>query len=386
MKFVFNDGEQIGVYDNGKTGLFVSNYIVNYKDAMLKSQKNKEWKKKSTELYDNYGFLEQDEGDVQAKITSVALSGEANKIVYAYEANFTHGIYLKQLDDELKTEAHIVSSDENSFDGLFTLSSGRMLCGVRPDTVTENIAVFDKNGDYKTITDGDSLDENPSYEESENAIYFNSYGVGRDASNAFVKYLPSEIYRLNLHTMDIDEVLSDARYSFVKPKKRADGLYFIRTPAFEREGNPLLEILLIPVRLVQAIAGFISSFVMCFAGKPLVEGQSSKDISNKDKRKIFINHNLINVDKQLKKNKKTTDYGFIPLDYKLMKIENGKDTVLFSGVADYCFSDDGTLIFTNGKHIFSYANGVKTKLVDTDFCVHLGGIEKTGSDDGFFGL
>lgn len=93
-------------------------------------------------------------------------------------------------------------------------------------------------------------------------------------------------------------------------------------------GNPIVEILMIPVRIVQAIAGFISAFVMCFSGKSLVSGQSGRSAigdgsaakKGGDAKKVFINNNLLNVDKELKKNKKQEDYGFIPSSWKIVRL------------------------------------------------------------------
>jgi hypothetical protein len=156
--------------------------------------------------------------------------------------------------------------------------------------------------------------------------------------------------------------------------------------------------LLIPVRIIQGIVGFISAFVRCFAGKSMVAGESGRSVmgdggaaknGKRDAKKIFINNNLINVDKELKKNKKREDYGFIPSSWKLVRlVRGGAEVELASGVADYCLvEEDGKtqFVYTNGKHIFSFAEGEKRKkLVDTDFCLKVGGILKAQSGDNLF--
>ena len=44
MKFVFSDGEQLGVYKDGAVQKFESNYIVHYRETAVRSAKTKECK------------------------------------------------------------------------------------------------------------------------------------------------------------------------------------------------------------------------------------------------------------------------------------------------------------------------------------------------------
>lgn len=401
MRFVFSDGEELGVYSDGDIKKFDSNYIVRYRETALRDAKSKEWKKKgrAARMTEDYYFESRDETRVEAAVHGVALTGEENKIIYAFSVNDTSAVYSKLLDDEIKTEAHVVSSNEVEFMSVSCNSDGRMLASVQTDPVTSKIAVFPKDGgDYKCLTGGDSLDENPCFDFGGKAILFNSYGVGRDENNNFVEYVPSEICRLDLATMDVFAVASDPKFSYIKPLVDSEGnIYCIKKPGTEKTDNPLLEILLIPVRIVQALAGFLSMFVMCFTGKPLVSGQSGRSVNSgggaakngrADAKKIFINNNLLNVEKELKKNKKQEDYGFIPSSWKIVRL--GKDgngeTEIASGAADFCIVEENgveKIVYTNGRHIFSVADGEKRKkLVNTDFCLKVGGLTdvKTNSD------
>lgn len=404
MRFCFSDGEKLGVYSDGEVQRSDCNYIVNYRETAIRDSKSKEWKRqgKAAQMMAEGYYFNEGEESVQAAIHGVALTEEENRIVYAFSVNNSSGIYSKLLDDELKTEAHIVSSNEVEFMSVSCNGDGEMLAAVQVDSVTSRIAVFPKNsGDYKCVTGGDSLDENPSFDYTGKAVLFNSYGVGRDANNNFVEYAPSEIYRLNLSTLEVEELASDPKFSYIKPVSDQEGnVYCIKKPGSEKTGgNPLVEILLIPVRLVQAIAGFLSMFVMCFAGKPLVSGQSGRSVDlgggaakngKADAKKIFINNNLLNVDKELKKNKKQEDYGFIPSSWKLVRLgKNGEaERELASGVADFCIVEENgvkNFVYTNGKHVFSLVEGQKRKkLFDTDFCLKVGSLTRAQTGDGLF--
>jgi len=402
MKFVYADGEKLCYYEDGKTQTFESNYILNYRETVKRSAQNKKWKtegKLAREFDDGY-YFDRNSESVEASIRALALTEKENELIYAVTVNESSGVYKKAIDREDKTEAHVVSSSESEFQSLTKNNLGGMLAAVQNSPVTANIAVFEKDGgDYKCVTGGDSLDENPSYSTDGKSVYFNSYGVGRDANNNFIQYMPSEIYKLDLSSLDVETVVSNEKFSYIKPIPDGKGnLYCIKKPGTEKTGgNPLLEILMIPVRLVQACAGCISAFVMCFSGKPLVSGQSASEMGdvskgkNVDKKKVFINNNLISVDEQLKKNKKQDDYGFIPSSWKLVLLSpSGEEKELASGVADYCLTKvnaDMVPVFTNGKHIFSLQEGKKKKLVDTDFCLRVGGTPTEQTEDtDFFGM
>ena len=175
-------------------------------------------------------------------------------------------------------------------------------------------------------------------------------------------------------------------------KDGAGNLYCIRKPGEERQGeNAFLQILMIPVRIVEAIVGFVSAFVACFAKKPLVSGGSAQTVSSGgdvvknggDPKKMLVNNHLINVEKELKRNGKKEEYGFIPKTWTLVRLkqdENGKyegEYELARGVADYCIVEENgetLLVYTNGKRVFALKEDKdgtlsKKKLFETDCCV-----------------
>ena len=382
MEFLFIDGEKLCVYKDKKVKTYESGYITRYRETSLVTAKNTEWKKKGRpERLLNEGYLFDEEEGVYAVLHAVSPTTKENQILYSFTVNETSGIYRKYLNDEKKTEAHIISSNEVDFTTLSNTSSG-LLATVKKGDVTADIALFSEDqSEYKCLTGGDSLDENPSFQK-DGKILFNSYGVGRDENNNFLEYAPSEIYSLNLQTMEIQELLSSEEFSFVKPIESPEGFYCIKKPAKEKEKrNPLLEILLIPVRIVQGIVGFVSFFVTMFSGKQLVKdnrrGSSMARNFKKDERKIFVQNNFIKVENELKRNSKEDFYGFIPKTWKLVeiKIENNEilEREIISGVCDYCVLEDGVIVCTNGKHIFSIKTTEKAYevkgLASTDCCL-----------------
>lgn len=401
MKFTFIDNENLCVYDDGKIEKYDSAYITNYRETVLRDCKNKEWKKKSDAmLYDDFFSGDQ---RVDVELLSISPTTEANRLIYAFSVNESAGIYYKYTDDEKKTEAHILSSNDVTFRDVVVNCRGEIAGVVQSSPLTSDIAIFSKDGgDYKCVTGGDSLDEHPFFGKNGD-VYFNSYGVGRNLDNEFVQYAPSEILKLNVHSRQIDTLLSDGKNSYIKPVFDKEGnLYCIRKPGDDKEkSNLFLNILLVPVRIVEALVGFVSLFVTIFAGKPLVDGKGKNSLGgsaakNADGKKTFVNNHMLNVEKELKRNAKDGDGGFIPRSWKLVKIsKNGDDfgkeylpsaaVELASGVADFCLLDENgesLFLYTNGKKVFSLTEkGEKKKLFNAEFCVKLGVLQPCNEDE-----
>lgn len=372
-KFLFADGSDICVYDGGKVTKFSSLFIENYKNNTMNIERAKTWKH-SGEGAQFRGDVRPGEDKVvfESSVNGIFPTSDDNEIIYSFEINNTSGIYRKRLDDEKAAEAHVISSVDYVFGGgCFDARSNALVISLKRNFYNSDIALFDvKSGDYKTVTEGDTLDDEPFISPDDgNIVYFTSRGVGRDGKGTFGGFSNSAIYRLNLNTVEVDEIKTDERYSYFKPVMHGGKLYAIKTPAKEKGANPLVEIILIPFRIIQAIANFINVFVCAFTGKSLASGGSNPAKGRDfDSRKEFIKGNLINFEKEMKKNrKKGGDFGFIPLSWQLVEVASGD--VIKSGVADYDITADGTFIVTNGKHIFAVKDGKTKKLCDTESCL-----------------
>ncbi|MCX4287063.1 MAG: hypothetical protein OSJ68_07250, partial [Clostridia bacterium] len=109
---------------------------------------------------------------------------------------------------------------------------------------------------------------------------------------AFAGYSNSAVCKLDLSAMDISEVLASEKYNYIKPVFHGGRLYVIKTPAKEKGANPLLEIILIPFRIIQAIANFINLFVTACTGKSLASGGDIPAKGrNYDGRKEYVKGN-----------------------------------------------------------------------------------------------
>lgn len=377
-KFLFADGEEVCLYDDGKITRQQSKFISNYKTAAINVERAKSWKQ-SGEGAQFRGDVQRvsSEDDFKSAINGVYFTDNDGEAAYSFTVNGTSGIYKMRLGDEKAEEVHIINSLDYEFSGGCLDSGSDMLATeLRRNFYNSDIALFDlTSGDYKTVTDGDTLDSDAFISpENGNVIYFSSRGVGRDMNGSFAGYSNSTVCKLDISRCDIEEVAVSDKYHYYKPEVFGRKLYALRIPAKEKKPNPVIEIILIPFRIIQAIANFINVFVTAFTGKSLASGGSNPAKGREyDSRKEYVKGNLINVEKEMKKNarKSKGDYGFVPLSWQVVEVASGN--VIKSGVADYDILSDGTFIVTNGKHIFAVSDGKSKKLCDTGNCLKVAG-------------
>lgn len=374
IKFTYADGQDICVFDGEKTVKYSSGYIEKYKRNAENSRRATEWKKTGEGAVFRGDATVDDASEVviESSIGGIYPCTESDWVVYSFTVNGTSGIYKKCLTDEKTPETHVINShDFNFYGGMLDASNGKLVVSAQRGYFAD-IALFDvDSSDFKTLTDGDTLDVDPYISPDERGIiYFSSRGAGRDGKGNFVKFSPASICKLDLNAMTVDEVVASPKYNYFKPVRHGGKLYAIKAPVKEKSGNPFLEIILIPWRILQGIANFINIFVTATTGKGLTEGGPNpargKDY---DSRYVTVAGNMIDVNKQLKKNasKRDTDYGFIPKSWQLVELGSGE--VIKSGIGDFDVAEDGTIIATNGKRIFAIKDGKSKKVCNAEFCV-----------------
>ncbi len=375
-RVIFTDGTEIAVLDEKGLRKTESERIRRMKEYAETRKRSAEWK------YGGEGALFRGDFDrslsdsTTAYVNAVQACGD--EVFYSFSTDGMSGVYRKNLTDEKQPEAHVFTSSELQILSMhLDAKGGRLAVTVCRDGVTSQIGLIDcRTSELKTLTEGDSRDAHPCFSVTRAGyILFDSAGAGRNYQGEFTgKYAPSRIYRVNTEGTEIEEVAFDPTRSLIRPKESADGtLYCIRRPSEEKSGgNAFTEILLIPVRLVQAIALFLQSFVRRFTGKSLVSGGDNPVKGREtDSRKLYVDGNLIQVEKELRRNRRFKDqeYGFIPRSWELVRRDGEKWTVIARGVCDYSFGEDGTLYYTDGKHVFSLKDGKKRKAADADLCL-----------------
>lgn len=388
--FTFADGEEIGVWDGQSVRTLRSAFITNYKTNAEGIARSKAWKTSGSGAVFRESYHDPAALTFDGQITGAYPAG-GGEVIYSFKIDNSSGIYRLSACDDKLPESHIINSVELSFGcGSYNAASGELAASVARSYYNSDIALFNcTTGDYKTITEGDTADEDPFIcDDNSSVIYYSSRAVGRDAHGEFVEYAPSAIYKLDLSNMSLEEVASSQKFSYFRPVVRGGELYAIKSPVKSaNKGNALLDIVLIPYRILQAIAGFISLFVNVFAGKSITSsGANPAKGRNYDSRKIKIAGNLIDVEKEAKRNakKKDSDYGIVPSGWKLVNLTRGEE--LASGVAAFDIAPDGSVYYTNGRRIFCIKDGKRSKICNTSMCLHINCVHNGEKSGDLFGI
>ena len=395
-KIVFSDGDSIRVLDEGEEGTYASQYIADYRERMRRMVKNKEWKHSGMGAVfrgDTMSEVGMDsETRVDAYINSVHAAGE-DKELYTFTVNQTSGVIEKTLSAKKDGERFILhTNDGELLSSDYNVTDGKFVAELRRGEISSDLVLLDtERGDYVSITDGDSRDENPSFSKKRpGVVLYDSLAAGRNARGEFVEYAPAAVYEYDLNTLDLKEIRASEKYSYIKPVEDENGdIYCIRKPAKERERhNPVVEILLIPYRLLMAIVNFIQIFVVFFTGKTMTGGGNNPAKGrDTDSRQMIIRGNVIEVDKEIARNKKfkDKDLAFIPASWKLVRIRGGEEEEMKSGICDFSLAEDG-VVCTNGRKVFFLKEGKSEKIAEGELVLNVSTVTRAPESGDLFDL
>ena len=199
-KIVFSDGDSIRVLDEGEEGTYASQYIADYRERMRRMVKNKEWKHSGMGAVfrgDTMSEVGMDsETRVDAYINSVHAAGE-DKVLYTFTVNQTSGVIEKTLSAKKDGERFILhTNDGELLSSDYNVTDGKFVAELRRGEISSDLVLLDtERGDYVSITDGDSRDENPSFSKKRpGVVLYDSLAAGRNARGEFVEYAPAAVY------------------------------------------------------------------------------------------------------------------------------------------------------------------------------------------------
>ena len=395
-KIVISDGDSIRVLDEGEEGTYASQYIADYRERMRRMVKNKEWKHSGMGAMfrgDTMSEVGMDsETRVDAYINSVHAAGE-DKVLYTFTVNQTSGVIEKTLSAKKDGERFILhTNDGELLSSDYNVTDGKFVAELKRGEISSDLVLLDtERGDYVSITDGDSRDENPSFSKKRpGVILYDSLAAGRNARGEFVEYAPAAVYEYDLNTLDLKEIRASEKYSYIKPVEDENGdIYCIRKPAKERDRhNPVVEILLIPYRLLMAIVNFIQIFVVFFTGKTMTGGGNNPAKGrDTDSRQMIIRGNVIEVDKEIARNKKfkDKDLAFIPASWKLVRIRGGEEEEMKSGICDFSLAEGG-VVCTNGRKVFFLKDGKSEKIAEGELVLNVATVTRAPESGDLFDL
>lgn len=369
--------EKIYCFDGKKTKELPSTSLAGYIDRVYQNAQAKEWKTggsgaRFTDTFDPYDATDRVQN---IRVFTDCVCPKSDGLFFTQTIDGISGLYIKREG----VEDGIVFSDNTTVYTDFDLANGEVVIAAEYKGES-HIGICPQNSTHlQMLTEGESLDSYPTWSRFEDkVIYYSSAGfaiesgrapeaeetfspMGRmlAAQNKAARSVgPTALYRLDTNNREIEELISDDRFDFLRAKSDKDGnLYFIKKPYQPPKDNVsvfgcLLDILLFPFRLIRALLGFLNIFSMVYSGKAIRQSGSSAT-KNKDEKSLYLDGNMINAEKELKNNRKKGDKhpGIIPRTYELCKLApNGEITVLKRGVVAYTLAEDG-IYYSNGSAV-----------------------------------
>ena len=305
--------------------------------------------------------------DIRLPITGLS-AGTDERFVYAINFERGGGLYFKHPDPNEPETPILVHSSTNFFE-LDVNQSGRIAVSCADNYLERHIAVLQPNSTHlQYTTEGECNDCNPKWSrKDENVLYYDSAGIGYNSAGHFAGFGPRSIYRLNTATGELHEVLEHPAFDHCYPFEDKDGnLYFIRRPHKQSSGGmTIIDLITAPFKILRALGGMLDLFTRRHTGESLKSsGANPAKLNQKSQEQIYIDGNLLEAEKTLKKNAAAGDKnpGYAPQDWELiMKTPDGEEKVLQKSVMSYCITPQG-ITYSNGKYIISNNHATKVHL------------------------
>ena len=395
MKATFNYIANGKMYRfDGEKSHEISSWVLNSYISKVKSKAERnEWKYNGTgAAFTGSAVPNASASEAVSSIFSrVNCLGEHDgNLLYSMDIDSTNGIYRKSDDSE--SEGMVLCSSSTAY-REFDIKANKMVVSAA-FAGESHIGILDlRTGRFDTYTEGRVRESYPVWSGvSDDEVYFCSAGLPEKDQNApeerqsprgisdivnemysstSVILGPSAICMLNISEGSLTEILSDDGYNFTHPYSAPDGsLYYIRKPYKNASGGKslgcLADLFMMPIRLFQALFGFLNVFSAKYSGKTL----SRSDVKKKNDSELFIDGNLINAERELKENARRGDKnpGIIPRSWELHRRDNsGRDTVVRAGVTAYKILDNGDILISNGSHVILIdKNGREEKILSAD--------------------
>lgn len=221
------------------------------------------------------------------------------------------------------------------------------------------------------VTEGDSFDTAPCWiPEEKPGLVFQSAGIGRTKDGHYGGLGPFTIQQLDVESGELITLANDPKFDFLTPRVTQDRtLYYIKRPYKGTEQPSFLDhvkdFLLFPFRLGRAFFGFLNFFSIMYSGRQL------RTIKTADAKPLPLPQMILwgNIVKAQQADADNPNPGLVPDTWQLArKRPQGKEEIVETGVACFDVTDEGRLLFSNGRRITEWMPGkAKTQLTESEF-------------------
>lgn len=295
---------------------------------------------------------------LQVECSAVTRGPQPRELTFAVRVGELGGLFDTSLADE--NERRLLHRARLRVEELDRHpETGVLVYAEAADNGTIHLAIkrpLDNSG--HEITEGDAFDQAPSWVPgSEHLLVYQSAGLARNARGWVAGVGPFVLHELDLATGTVTTLLEDADHDLLLPHKLRDGsLLFIQRP-YEGSGRvnygrALLDVLLLPLRLLETLFHFLNFKSLMYSGKPLSKAGNVR-AANPDLRKLVLWGRAIEAEKEARKANPDEPRQLAPDSWQLiLRRPDGNERTLARGVLGYDVARDGTIMYTTGKAVY----------------------------------
>lgn len=364
-----------------------SKFASEVRERLLRVAQRNAWKTQGTGAQFMYGRLmnsrllwgqdaDEDDEAVMMSVRSLTRGAAGSEVLFALGGRGVNGLF--SFDPETLDERRVVHGADHLYEDLaLDRTHNLVACSTPKRDGSSSIAVMSPDAtDYAELTEGDSLDFNPSWVPGQRReLVFASSGIARDGGGAARSFAPTIIHRLDIDNAQMEEVAQEKGFDLIHPAMTTDGtLYYIRRPHYAGDKPSFwranLDFLLFPVRLLFALMSFLNFFTTRYTGKQLT---TAGDEARKgaDVRQMMTWDNLIRA-REKTKDANADPESLVPSSWNLVRQRGMKTETLAKGVSSYDVTGDGAIVYTNGGAIYHLTpDGTRTKVCEGQYISHV---------------
>ena len=320
----------------------------------------------------SWGIQPRDAGEMPIAINGLSPGCREGQLLYTLNTPDISGIFVLREGDYF--EQRIFHSADHRVAQVSALPGHDQIAFVlRQRDGGASLALMTSEGkEFTEITQGDSIDEFPHWVPGRpGSLVFQSAGIGRDARGIIAARGPYCIQQIDVTAGEMKYLAENEKFDLLAPQISSDGsLYYIRRPyqaprGRASVGQTLLDILLFPFRLVNALFEYLNFFSMTYSGKPLKTSGNARS-KEMDMRRLMLMGNYVNALEVMKHSGDQESPGLVPSNWELVRCASGgagPAEVQAKGVLSYDLEEDGSVLYSNGSAIFRVEDSRKPVVV-----------------------
>jgi hypothetical protein len=308
-------------------------------------------------------------------ITGISRGCAPGELLYALETSEIGGIF--RLRNQAMEEQRLLHTADFRMSRLqASTEADRIACVLRHKAGNSCIAVMRSDGsDLAEVTQGDAMDDAPAWVAgSSDELVFQSAAIGRNQAGIAAGQAPFTIQKLNLTSGEMTTLAEDPQFDLLCPQVSHDrSLYYIRRPYQNPDQRPrlwgsLLDLVLLPFRLLYALFQYLNFFTARYTGKTLTSAGGARQ-QQADVRQMMIWGNLIEAQSATPE-KEGSAGALVPSNWELIRQQkDGSTQVIARGVLSFDLCSDGSLLYSNGNAVHWLLPEGKTQVLAREHLV-----------------